>query len=68
MCSRGVFAVQAILAGCTFVTTLLKVFPLDPLDVLADAFRFVRIFNVVDDITLCMAGKGKTVANGLGLA
>eukprot|EP00959_Pyramimonas_sp_CCMP1952_P314099 6575259-Pyramimonas_sp.AAC.1 len=35
---------------------------------LAGAFRFVRIFRVVDDITLCMAGKGKTVANGLGLA
>ncbi|CAK0897082.1 unnamed protein product, partial [Prorocentrum cordatum] len=62
VCSELVACIQAILAGCTFATTLLKCLLLDPLDQVVSKFPSVRIYNVVDDITCGATGKARAVA------
>ena len=57
VCSELVACIQAILAGCTFATTLLKCLLLDPLDQVVSKFPSVRIYNVVDDITCGATGR-----------
>ena len=66
--AESVCCVQGFIAGCTHATSLLHLFPLDPLDEVKRLWPSVDARNAIDDRTLQAPGSEQFVAGKSGSA